>query len=273
MNPNDDFIYTRNLFIVFLVSLFLLILSGLFEYYFYIRKPFEGPIHKYKLTLDYRIKKWIAKFLIKLSRHVKIPDHLVDKLVVFNEGDKQVRFSNFAFTITNTKILKNLVVFVQVQPVDAVYFNTSSEKGQIVVFATARRRNGLVDTIGILKVPEFSSKLLVLPIFPKTSLYQTAEEQKNLDSYNVAGLKIKSVVPKKEYQLEYKGKMVVDSSFRKEVDVELFAEWRSQSPTFDFSTELSVTAKTEALALEPWSRKYFKNLKRFAHFKRFWLHF
>lgn len=262
MNPSDDWFYTRNLIIVFFVSLFLLILSGLFEYYFYIRKPFEGPIHKYKLTLDYRVKKWIAKFLIKLSKQVRIPDHLVDKLVAFNDKDKQVRSSHFELKI-NTKILTNLIIFVQVQPVDAVYFNTSSKNGQVLVLGTARRRNGLVDTIGILKVPEFSSKLLVLPIFPKTSLYQTAEEQKNLDSYKVAGIKIKSVVPKKEYQLEYKGKMVVDSSFRKEVDVEMFAEWRSKSSTFDFSTELSKIAKCEALALEPWSRKYFRNLKRY----------
>lgn len=153
-----------------------------------------------------------------------------------------------------------------------MYFNTSSEDGQIILFGTARRRNGLVNTIGILKVPEFSNKLLVLPIFPKTSLYQTEEEQKNLNHYAVAGIKIKSVVPKKEYHLEYKGKMVVDSSFRKEVDVEMFAVWRSNWPTFNFSTELSETAKSEAMALEPWSRKYFKTLKRykiqcdFAHF-------
>lgn len=94
-------------------------------------------------------------------------------------------------------------------------------------------------------------------------MYQTKQEQQNLDSYNVAGIKIKSVAPKKEYQLEYKGKMVVDSSFRKEVDVEMFAVWRSNCPTFDFSTELSDIAKSEALALEPWSRKYFKNLRRY----------
>lgn len=272
MNPSDDWFYTRNLIIVFLVSLLLLILSGLFEYYFYIRKPFEGPIHKHKLTLDYRVKKWIAKYLIKLSKKVGIPDHLVDKLAIFSDKDKKVRFADFELKI-NAKILTKFIVFVQAQPVDAVYFNTSSENGQVLLFGTARRRNGLVDTIGILKVPEFSSKLLVLPIFPKTSLYQTAEEQKNLDSYTVAGIKIKSVVPKKEYQLEYKGKMVVDSSFRKEVDVEMFAEWRSHGPTFDFSTELSEIAKCEALALEPWSRTYFRNLKRYTHLIRFLTHF
>lgn len=90
MNPADDFIYTRNLFIVFLVSLLLLILSGLFEYFFYIRKSFDGPIYKQKLTLYFRIKKWIASFLIKLNKRDLIPDHLIDKLVIFNDKDKQV---------------------------------------------------------------------------------------------------------------------------------------------------------------------------------------
>lgn len=142
-----------------------------------------------------------------------------------------------------------------------MYFNTSSEDGQMLLFATARRRNGLVNTIGILRIPEFSNKLLVLPIFSKTSLYQTKDKQNNLDCYSVAGIKIKSIIPKKEYHLEYKGIMVVDSSFRKEVDVEMMAVWRSIGPTFDFSTDLSRTAKSEAMALEPWSRKYFDNLK------------
>lgn len=84
--------YTRNLFNVFLISLLLLILSGLFEYFFYIRKPFDGPIYKQKLTIYYRIKKWIARFLIKFSKRKAIPDHLIDKLVIFNDTDKQVSF-------------------------------------------------------------------------------------------------------------------------------------------------------------------------------------
>lgn len=159
-----------------------------------------------------------------------------------------------------------MIRFLVAQPVDAVYFNTSSEGGQILLFATARRQNGLVNTIGILKIPEFSSKLLVLPIFPKTSLHQTKGEQNNLDYYTVAGIKIKSVVPKKEYQIEYKGKMVMDSSFRKEIDVEMSAVWRSNGPTFNYSTEMSDVAKSEAMALEPWSHKYFNNLKRYLLF-------
>lgn len=78
----------------------------------------------------------------------------------------------------------------------------------------------------------------------------------------MAGIKIQSITPKTEYRLEYKGNMVMDSSFRKEVNVEMSAVWRSIGPTFDFTSDLSSAAKSEAMALEPWSRVYFNKLKR-----------
>lgn len=112
MNPDEDLIYTRNLFIVFLVSLLLLILSGVFEYFFYIRKPFDGPIYKQKQTLYYRVKKWVAKMLMKLSRNTEIPNHLVDKLMVFNDKDQQVRFRIFF----RASILTKLILFGQHSP-------------------------------------------------------------------------------------------------------------------------------------------------------------
>lgn len=90
MNPDEGLVYTKYLFIVFLVSVLLLILSGLFEYFFYIRKPFDGPIYKQKQTLYYRVKKWIAKWLLKLNKQVELPDRLIDKLMVFNDSDALV---------------------------------------------------------------------------------------------------------------------------------------------------------------------------------------
>lgn len=148
------------------------------------------------------------------------------------------------------------------QPVDAVFFNTSAKNRQILVFSAARRKNGLINAMGFLKVPEFSSDLLVLPIFPQTTLYQTEEEQKILNCYNVAGIKLTPVVPHKEYRIEYQGKMLLESAPCKEVDIELNAVWRSNLPTFNFSTDVSQIAMSEAIALQPWSREYFEKLKR-----------
>lgn len=154
-----------------------------------------------------------------------------------------------------------------------MYYNTSSENGQILLFSTARRKRGLVNTLGMIKVPEFSDKFLVLPIFPDSSLYQTEEEQKVLDSYTVAGLKIKPFIPKKEYRIEYDGKMSLNTTIRKEIDVKLCAVWRSNMPVFNFSNDLSPSAMSEAMAREPWSREYFNNLKRYPEFLCILRHF
>lgn len=143
-----------------------------------------------------------------------------------------------------------------------MYFNTSSANHQIVVFATARRKNGLVNTMGFLKVPEFSKDLLVLPVFPDSTLQQTKEEQKNLDSYAVSGIKITSITPMCEYRIEYTGKMRSENNPSKELDIKLDTVWQTNLPAFNFSTDISKIAMSEAMALEPWSRKYFDNLKR-----------
>lgn len=144
-----------------------------------------------------------------------------------------------------------------------MYFNTSSSKRQIVLIALARRKNGLVNTMCLMKVPEFSNTLLALSVHPNTSLYQTEEEQAVRDSYTVAGLKVTPITPRKEYRLEYNGKMILESNPSKTVDVEFNAVWRSYLRTFNFSTDFSDSAMSEAMALEPWTRKYFDNLKRY----------
>lgn len=131
------------------------------------------------------------------------------------------------------------------------------------MFALARRKNGLVNTMGFLKVPEFSDNMLVLPVHPQTSLYQTDKEQLAVDCYTVAGIKVTPIVPKAEYRLEYNGQMLVEPTLNKHVAIELSAVWRSNLPAFNFSTDISKTAMSEAMALEPWSRQYFDSLKRY----------
>lgn len=158
---------------------------------------------------------------------------------------------------------KKKFFFLILQPVDAVYFNTSSPNHQILMFATARRKNGVVNTMGFLKLPEFSKDLLVLPVFPSSTLYQNADEQNNLDSYVVAGVKITPVTPMKEYRIEYTGKMHCENNAEKEFTVEINAVWRSSLPAFNFSTQISRKAVSEAMAVQSWSREYFHVLKRF----------
>lgn len=133
---------------------------------------------------------------------------------------------------------------------------------QIVAFSAARRKHGLVNSMGFIKVPEFRNDLLMFPSFPDTSLHQTEDERNNLNCYAVAGMKITPVLPNKEYHLEYNGKMLLKSAPCKKVDIEMNVIWRSSLPAFNFSTDMSKIAMSEAMAHQPWSREYFENLKR-----------
>lgn len=116
--------------------------------------------------------------------------------------------------------------------------------------------------MAFLRIPEYSDDLLVLPVYPNSTLYQTEQEQNVRDSYTVAGIRITPVTPNREYRIEYNGKMRLKRTLSHEVDVQLAATWRSISPTFDFSTDLSKKAMSEAMALQNWSREYFDGLKR-----------
>lgn len=116
--------------------------------------------------------------------------------------------------------------------------------------------------MAFLRIPEYSDDLLVLPIYPNSTLYQTEHERSVEDCYTVAGIKITPVKLNQEYRIEYNGKMRLKRTLSQYVDVKLAATWRSESPTFDFSSDLSKSAMSEAMALENWSRDYFESLKR-----------
>ena len=43
--------------------------------------------------------------------------------------------------------------------------------------------------------------------------------------------------------------------------VKLDVQFTSQQPYFDFDTDMSASALARSMALEPWSRKYFQDLR------------
>lgn len=111
-------------------------------------------------------------------------------------------------------------------------------------------------------MPQFSDQLLVLPVFPDTCLYQTESEQETMDYYTVAGIKLTPVIPMKEWHVEYDGKMRLENDSTKLFNVQINAKWTSTLLPFNYSTDISEIAMSEAMALEPWSKKYFQNLER-----------
>lgn len=126
----------------------------------------------------------------------------------------------------------------------------------------ARRKNGMVNTMGFLKLANFDQKLLVLPVFPDSCLYQTEAEEKSMEVYTVAGIKLTPMKPMHKWKIEYAGKMHLESDLRKMYDVQIDATWTATLLHFNYSTDISPIAMSEAIALEPWCRKYFEDLKR-----------
>lgn len=116
--------------------------------------------------------------------------------------------------------------------------------------------------MGFLKLPKFNANLLVLPIFPDSCLYQTDSEQNTTKSYAVAGIKLTPIKPMKEWHIEYRGKMHLENDLSKIYDIHIDATWSATLPPFNYATDISAIAMSEAVARETWSRKYFDDLKR-----------
>ena len=47
-----------------------------------------------------------------------------------------------------------------------------------------------------------------------------------------------------------------------DVDVNFDLLWSATTPVFDFDTDMDTNAMVEAIACEPWSQKFFTNLKK-----------
>lgn len=91
--------------------------------------------------------------------------------------------------------------------IDAVYFNGVNPRGDILAIGTAQRKNQRVDGFCLLRVPEFSDRVLVNTRFPDCWLEQTVAESESTTSWSVEGIKVCSVTPMKTWKLSYSGKM------------------------------------------------------------------
>lgn len=129
------------------------------------------------------------------------------------------------------------------------------------MFSLARRPNGRVDAMGYLKVPEFGDELFTLLEYPGALLQQTQAQQEDLTSFSVGGLALTPLEPMKKWRIQYNGKMKSVANGSKVVDVQIDGLWTYKHSPFDFSTDISVTAMSEAVAGEQWSRQYFDDLK------------
>ena len=56
-------------------------------------------------------------------------------------------------------------------------------------------------------------------------------------------------------------RVVIADGSSSDVDVNFDLMWSATTGVFDFDTDVDTEAMAEAIAREPWSRKFFMNLK------------
>jgi len=147
--------------------------------------------------------------------------------------------------------------------VDAVYFHGVSTDKCILALATAQRRNNRVNAFAILRIPEFSNQILVSPKWPDSTLIQIDDEYKDDRNYAVEGIKLTPIIPMRTWKLNYNGKMKFEKDHSKTFNVKIDAIWTTNLPHFNFDSEIHPRTVAKAMAMEPWSSEYFKNLERF----------
>jgi hypothetical protein len=145
--------------------------------------------------------------------------------------------------------------------VDAVYFNGANQDGWYFVAATARRHEGLVQTLLYIRIPGIG--LLELPSLPDTSVKGDKEMV-----YSAGGLVIEPVEPMKQWRLTFAGSLrLLERSSHDEGDspkivaVNFQLDWKAITRYFDFDTDLHPNALCDGIAREPWSRTFFDNLQ------------
>lgn len=99
------------------------------------------------------------------------------------------------------------LMLVYFKAIDAVYFNGSNPRGDILAIGTAQRKNQRVDGFCLLRVPEFSNQTLVNTRFPDCWLEQTLSESESITSWSVEGINVTPVTPMTSWKLSYNGKM------------------------------------------------------------------
>lgn len=99
--------------------------------------------------------------------------------------------------------------------------------------------------------------------FPHSSWQQTEEQQKNTKKFSVGGLNITPLEPMKKWRIEFDGKLKSVKNDNELIDVKIDGIWTFKHEPFNYTTDISANAMSEAIANEDWSRQYFDNLKSY----------
>nr|XP_032521754.1 uncharacterized protein LOC116773432 [Danaus plexippus plexippus] len=139
--------------------------------------------------------------------------------------------------------------------VDGVYFNGMSEDGEAIVCGLARRPNRCCDAFIYLKIKD--EDLLLTPSLPDTCLQKSSDDG---EGHSVQGISIKNFIPMRTWNISYNGEMKTKSNTKVQVSAELV--WSALWSPFEYDTQMSASCMAEDISREPWSRDYFKLLKK-----------
>ncbi|XP_023952964.2 uncharacterized protein LOC112056717 [Bicyclus anynana] len=141
--------------------------------------------------------------------------------------------------------------------VDGVYFNGMSKSGDALICGLARRPNRGCDAFIYLKIKD--QDLFLSPSLPDTHLKKSDEDG---EGHCVNGITITNFIPMRAWKLCFNGELKPKSDSAKTVKVEAELTWSAQWAPFEYDTQMSPRSVADDMAREPWSRDYFKLVKK-----------
>lgn len=119
-----------------------------------------------------------------------------------------------------------------------------------------RRHGGIIHTVLYFLVP--GRGVFKLPQLPDTMVFSTKEGEES-SGFSAAGLFAGPKEAMKKWTIYYKGNLLHKGEILKNCSFD--AEFSSSFGCMDYDTDLSPKAIARSIATEPWSRKYFDQLK------------
>ncbi|RZC38423.1 uncharacterized protein BDFB_007358, partial [Asbolus verrucosus] len=183
-----------------------------------------------------------------------------------------VKFASFYFILwlrrLKTKIMKPLPVgdLETMKPLskhekafDATFFQAVSQNGFYFCGGIERRHQAKANGLFYIAVPELG--LLESQKLPNTLLDSDPVSVLLNKEYGAEGISFAIAEPMKKWHVSYNGKMRLQKSPDRLLDVKLNGEWTSDLPYFLFETDISLNCLAKAIARETWTNEFFKSLK------------
>ncbi|CAH1101956.1 unnamed protein product [Psylliodes chrysocephalus] len=142
---------------------------------------------------------------------------------------------------------------------DAVFFQAVSQNGVYICTGTERRHNAKLAAVVYVIHPDYG--VLESESLPKTAIDADVSSLYKKDSYSGGGICFVPVVPMKKWKVSFNGLMKFQNDPKKFIKVKFECDWTSNHDWFFFEVDVPIRTIARAFAREPWSKRFFKNVK------------